>query len=202
MEKNRLPFTEVHHKSLLYTRRAVSTVHLSNGFPFLYRHFQISGELLLVWILRPPLDKELFPVHCPSGLKRADWNFFFSDFQQKNIFHTFPPCTFLFIKKDKSGKKKRNPDRPTGNDYSPNGGLRVTAIILDPKCLIKEQNGLSKLSYQLFSIIIVHNNGFRSGFTPSLGRIHSTWQTYPASKKSFTANIEISFTIRIRESTT
>ena len=27
--------------------------------------------------LRPPLNKELFPVHCPSGLKRADCNFFF-----------------------------------------------------------------------------------------------------------------------------
>ena len=26
--------------------------------------------------LRPTLNEKLFPVHRPSGLKRADWNFF------------------------------------------------------------------------------------------------------------------------------
>ena len=26
---------------------------------------------------RPPLNEKLFPVHRPSGLKMADWNFFF-----------------------------------------------------------------------------------------------------------------------------
>ena len=25
----------------------------------------------------PPLNKKLFPVHRPGGLKRADWDFFF-----------------------------------------------------------------------------------------------------------------------------
>ena len=25
----------------------------------------------------PTLNEKLFPVHRPSGLKRADWNFFF-----------------------------------------------------------------------------------------------------------------------------
>ena len=26
--------------------------------------------------MRPPLNKKLFPVHRPGGLKRADWDFF------------------------------------------------------------------------------------------------------------------------------
>ena len=29
------------------------------------------------FILRPPLNKKLFPVHRPSGLKWADWIFLF-----------------------------------------------------------------------------------------------------------------------------
>ena len=37
-------------------------------------------------LLRPPLNKELFPVHRPSGLKRADWNFFFFNFTNNFFF--------------------------------------------------------------------------------------------------------------------
>ena len=33
------------------------------------------------FVVRPPLDKELFPVHRQSGLKRADWNFFSTNFE-------------------------------------------------------------------------------------------------------------------------
>ena len=72
--------------------------------------------------LGPALNKKLFPVHRPGGLKRADWNFF------PHIFPLFffftQPCTILFIKM-KSGKKKIPasrlavflPTRPTGNDF-------------------------------------------------------------------------------------
>ena len=40
--------------------------------------------------LRPPLNKKLFPVHRPGGLKRAYWNLFFHIFK-KDFFFTFPP---------------------------------------------------------------------------------------------------------------
>ena len=50
----------------------------------------------------PPLNKELFPVHRPSGLKRAVWNFFFSIFSKKNI----------IIYKKKLNEKKKD-SRPT-----------------------------------------------------------------------------------------
>ena len=43
--------------------------------------------------VRPPLNKKLFPVHRPGGLKRAYRNFFFHIFKKK-IFFYFPPCTF------------------------------------------------------------------------------------------------------------
>ena len=38
-------------------------------------------------LIRPPLNKKLFPVHLPSGLKRADWNFILF-FSQETIFFT------------------------------------------------------------------------------------------------------------------
>ena len=34
-------------------------------------------------VVRPPLNKKLFPVHRPGGLKRSDWNFFFHIFIKK-----------------------------------------------------------------------------------------------------------------------
>ena len=36
--------------------------------------------------LRHPLNKKLFPVHRPSGLKRADWDFFSMIFEKKVFF--------------------------------------------------------------------------------------------------------------------
>ena len=39
--------------------------------------------------LRPPLIEKLFPVHRPSGLKRADWNFFFMIFEKSCFFLIF-----------------------------------------------------------------------------------------------------------------
>ena len=51
------------------------------------------------WGLRPSLNKKLFLVHRPSGLKGADWNFFVHIFNNnKNCFTSTPPppppCTF------------------------------------------------------------------------------------------------------------
>ena len=48
--------------------------------------------------IRPPLNKKLFPVHRPGGLKRAETGtsffffFFFFIFFKKEIFYS-PPCT-------------------------------------------------------------------------------------------------------------
>ena len=36
-------------------------------------------------MLRPPLNKKLFPAHQPGGLKRADWDFFFMIKKKKKI---------------------------------------------------------------------------------------------------------------------
>ena len=57
-------------------------------------------------LLRPPLNKELFPVHRPSGLKRADWNYLLKYFTN-NFFFTPPPPPPLYIlvyKKKMGGK--------------------------------------------------------------------------------------------------
>ena len=45
------------------------------------------GPLSVKWHepARPPLNKKLFPVHHPSGLKRAGWHFFFMFFE-KSVF--------------------------------------------------------------------------------------------------------------------
>ena len=59
--------------------------------------------------VRPPLDKELFPVHRPSGLKRADWNFSFQIFIF--FFFNFPTLYILVYKKNQLGKKTKS--RPT-----------------------------------------------------------------------------------------
>ena len=39
--------------------------------------------------LRPPLNTKLFPVHRPSGLKRADWKFYFMIFEKVFFFSIF-----------------------------------------------------------------------------------------------------------------
>ena len=65
--------------------------------------------------VRPPLNKKLFPVHRPGGLKRADWNFlsfFFFFFFFLSTSPPPPPVNYSLEKKEKS------PDLPTGTDYS------------------------------------------------------------------------------------
>ena len=43
--------------------------------------------------LRPPFSEKLFPVHRPSVLKRAGWNFFFMIFENKFLLSKIPhPC--------------------------------------------------------------------------------------------------------------
>ena len=57
------------------------------------------------WWPRPPLNKKWFPIHFPSGLKRADWNFFFMIFE-----NSFFPLNFLKNEKMKKIKIFRPPD--------------------------------------------------------------------------------------------
>ena len=91
-----------------------------------YMQDQVSvGSLHLscTEVLRPPLNKKLFPVNRPSGLKRVDWilspppplfGFFF--------FFPYIFCIFQSIEKRKAafwGSTRR-----TGNDFSLKGGLR------------------------------------------------------------------------------
>ena len=45
--------------------------------------------------IRPPLDQELFPVHRPSGLKRAYWNFFFKF--QFFFFLLYFPALYILV---------------------------------------------------------------------------------------------------------
>ena len=45
--------------------------------------------------VRPPLNKKLFPVLRPSGLKRADWNSFFFIF--KNIFFFLLSSLYILV---------------------------------------------------------------------------------------------------------
>ena len=44
------------------------------------------ADITIQWCVtvRPPLNKVLFPVDCPSGFKRGDWNFF--PYFQKIVF--------------------------------------------------------------------------------------------------------------------
>ena len=44
---------------------------------------------VVVTNLRPPLNKKLFHVYRPSGLKRADWNFLFIIFGKRVFFPHF-----------------------------------------------------------------------------------------------------------------
>ena len=45
-------------------------------------------QMFYLQAVRPPLNKKLFPVHRPSGLKRANWNFYFHI--SKIFVFTFP----------------------------------------------------------------------------------------------------------------
>ena len=61
--------------------------------------------------LRPPLNKKLFPVHRPGGLKRADWDFFFMIFE-KSFFSQ--SSRYILVNEKLKTEKKKNPDLPTG----------------------------------------------------------------------------------------
>ena len=62
---------------------------------------------------RPPLNEKLFPVHCPSGLKRADWKCYFHNCL---FFLPCPPVHSSLYKHEI--RKKRIPDRPTGRFFT------------------------------------------------------------------------------------
>ena len=73
--------------------------------------------------IRPPLNKTLFPVGRPTGLKRCDWNSFFSCFKFISFFFYYFALYILVYTTMKLGIKiSRHPDWRTGNDYSPKGG--------------------------------------------------------------------------------
>ena len=66
----------------------------------------------------PSLSEKLFPVNRPSGLKRANWNFFFHNFGNFG-----PKNQYILVKKKKSHKKnKKISDCPTGVFFLPPGG--------------------------------------------------------------------------------
>ena len=81
-------------------------------------------------LVRPPLNKKLFPVHRPGGLKRADWDFLFMIFE--NSFFS-QSCWYILVnEKLKTEKKKKIPTsrraflavtRRTGNDFLLKDGL-------------------------------------------------------------------------------
>ena len=80
---------------------------------------------LLVPAFRPPLNKKVFPVHRPGGLKRANWDFFFMIFE-KSCFFSQSSWYILVNEKLKTEKKKFPTsrlaflavNRRTGNDFS------------------------------------------------------------------------------------
>ena len=81
-------------------------------------------------MLRPSLNKKVFPVHRPGGLKRADWDsFFFMIFEKKK--NSQSSWYILVNEKLKTGKKKIPTSRlaflavtrRTGNNFLLKGGL-------------------------------------------------------------------------------
>ena len=64
---------------------------------------------------RPSLNEKLFPVHRPSGLKRADWNVCFFIFK-KNIFLNFFLLYILVYTNMKLGGGEIPVFFMTGND--------------------------------------------------------------------------------------
>ena len=77
------------------------------GNDFLLKGGLMETGLYFASVLRPPLNKKLFPVHHPSGLKRADWNFF-SIFSKNTFFiYLFPLYILVYKIKKKLGEKKK-----------------------------------------------------------------------------------------------
>ena len=77
---------------------------------------------LCVRLARPPLNKKLFSVHRPSGLRRADWIFFLMIFENSFFprFSQYILVNEFFLKKPR--KVKKNRDLPTGPFCCPPGG--------------------------------------------------------------------------------
>ena len=63
--------------------------------------YGLIGLKGLMTFMRPPLNKKLFPVHRPSGLKRAEWDSVFSCLKKKKKLFDYPPphVHFSLLKK-------------------------------------------------------------------------------------------------------
>ena len=88
--------------------------------------------------VRPPLNETLFPVHRPSGLKRADWNFFFI-FSKTIFFFTFPPL-YILVYTNMKLKKRKKDSRLTYWPffYSPGGQKTIIHLCFketSPECI-------------------------------------------------------------------
>ena len=59
----------------------------------------------------PPLNKKVFSVHQPVGLKRADWDFFFMIFEEKKKSQS---SWYILVNEKLKTERKKNPDLPTG----------------------------------------------------------------------------------------
>ena len=80
--------------------------------------------------LRPPLNKKLFSVQRPSGLKRAEWSFFFHLLNFFDFFFTFPHVHSSLSKNEIRKKKIPTsqlsvflPIQLTGNNFLLKDGL-------------------------------------------------------------------------------
>ena len=71
--------------------------------------------------IRPPLNEKLFPVHRPSGLKRANWNFFSHIFNKRFFFLPFPPVHSSLYKHEIRKEKKQKRPNNWPSFYSPGG---------------------------------------------------------------------------------
>ena len=74
-----------------------------------------AKNIYLKPIVRPPLNKKLFPVYRPGESKRADWNFFSHLFKKKIFFLLFP--LYILVFKKIEIRKQKNPDLPTDSFF-------------------------------------------------------------------------------------
>ena len=85
-------------------------------------------------LLGPSLNKKVFPVHRPGGLKRADWDFFFHDFFKKLFFSQ--SSWYILVNEKLKTEKKKIPTsqlafltvtRRTGNNFF---YLRLASVLV------------------------------------------------------------------------
>ena len=102
--------------------------------------------------VRPPLNKKLFPVHRPGGLKMADWNSFFYIYIY--IFFTPPPLYNVVYKNEIRKKKKKScpsdwpcfcPPGPQETTFY----LRVASVHRPPRCSLRASLRISCLTLVL-----------------------------------------------------